>query len=84
MISSLFKFLDANHSKVFWGYIIFILLVVVLPLNGGLAVAAEGVQYFLPYRAFNVNDMISNVIGMMLGLGVMGRLRDGGTKRLRD
>ena len=46
--------------------------------------AAEGVQYFLTYRAFNVNDMISNVIGMMLGLGVMGRLRDGGTKRLRD
>ena len=34
MISSLFKFLDANHSKVFWGYIAFILLVVVLPLNG--------------------------------------------------
>ena len=50
----------------------------------GLALAAEGVQYFLTYRAFNVNDMISNVIGMMVGLGVMGRLRDGGTKRRRD
>jgi VanZ family protein len=119
MISSLFKFLDANHSKVFWGYITFILLMAVKPLNGlnshalnniyiveirldhllhgilflpwffisiriyrlpvwvavvagiGLAVAAEGVQYFLPYRAFNVNDMISNVIGMMLGLGIL-------------
>ena len=37
----------------------------------GLAVVAEGVQYFLTYRAFNVNDMISNVIGMMLGLGIL-------------
>ena len=31
----------------------------------------EGVQYFLPYRVFNVNDMISNVIGVMLGLGIL-------------
>ena len=37
----------------------------------GLVVGAEGVQYFLPYRAFNVNDMISNVIGVMLGLGII-------------
>jgi VanZ family protein len=36
-----------------------------------LALSAEGVQYFLPYRAFNVNDMISNVIGMMLGAGII-------------
>ena len=124
MIISLSKFLHENSSKFFWGYITFILLMAVIPLNGlnshalnnvyileirldhllhgilflpwffisiqifrqpvwvavvagiGLAVSAEGVQYFLPYRAFNVNDMISNVIGMMLGLGVMGRLRD--------
>ena len=32
-----------------------------------LALSAEGVQYFLPYRAFNVNDMISNLIGMGVG-----------------
>ena len=119
MISSLSKFLNANSSNVFWGYIAFILLMVVLPLNGfsnfalnnvyvvevrldhllhgilflpwffisiciyrlpvwlaiiagiGLAVAAEGVQYYLPYRAFNINDMISNVIGVMLWLGIL-------------
>ena len=125
MISSLSKLLNANPSKVFWGYISFILLMVVLPLNGlsahalnnvyiveirldhllhgilflpwffisiriyrlpvwvaiiaglGLALSAEGVQYFLPYRAFNVNDMISNLIGLAGGgLGVIGRRRD--------
>ena len=119
MIISFSKFLHENSSKVFWGYIAFILLMAVIPLNGlnshalnnvyiveirldhllhgilflpwffisirvyrlpvwvaivagiGLAVVAEGVQYYLPYRAFNVNDMISNVIGVMLGLGIV-------------
>ena len=63
----------------------------------GLALSAEGVQYFLTYRAFNVNDMISNVIGVMLGLGILvfsidkdarhtahDARRDEETKRLRD
>ena len=55
-----------------------------------LALSAEGVQYFLPYRAFNVNDMISNVIGVMLGAGILGfsvdkdARRDEETKRQRD
>jgi VanZ family protein len=30
------------------------------------AVCAEGIQYFLPYRAFNVNDVLSNTIGILL------------------
>ena len=43
----------------------------------GLALSAEGVQFYLPYRAFNVNDMISNLIGLAGGgLGVIGRRRD--------
>ena len=35
----------------------------------GLVFAAltEGIQYFLPYRAFNINDMIGNGIGVLLG-----------------
>ena len=118
-MNSFIKFLHSNPSKLFWGYIAFILLMAVMPLNGlnshalnnvyiveirldhllhgilflpwffisihiyglpvwvaiiagiGLVVGAEGVQYFLPYRAFNVNDMISNVIGVMLGLGII-------------
>jgi hypothetical protein len=34
MINTLFKFLDTNPVKIFWGYIVFVLLMVVLPLNG--------------------------------------------------
>ena len=36
-----------------------------------LALSAGGVQYFLTYRAFNVNDMISNSIGELVGMGVL-------------
>lgn len=31
------------------------------------AAAAEGVQFFIPYRAFNVNDLIGNGIGVTAG-----------------
>ncbi len=27
----------------------------------------EMLQYFLPYRAFNINDILSNIIGVILG-----------------
>ena len=30
------------------------------------AVAAESLQYFLPYRAYNINDMIANALGVVL------------------
>jgi len=29
---------------------------------------AEGLQYFLPYRAFNINDLLANLIGVVIGL----------------
>ncbi len=32
-----------------------------------LAAALEYSHYFLPYRAFNVNDLIYNVVGVLLG-----------------
>lgn len=35
-----------------------------------IAAATEGLQYFLHYRAFNINDMIANVTGVMIGLGM--------------
>jgi VanZ family protein len=31
------------------------------------AAVTEGVQYFLTYRVFNINDLIANSIGVMLG-----------------
>ncbi|MCB2219458.1 MAG: VanZ family protein [Bacteroidetes bacterium] len=27
----------------------------------------EGIQYFLPYRAFNINDLLANGLGVSLG-----------------
>jgi len=32
------------------------------------AFVLEGVQFFLSYRAFNINDMVANGIGVSLGL----------------
>ncbi len=31
------------------------------------AFATEGVQYFLPYRSYNINDLLSNFLGVFLG-----------------
>lgn len=31
------------------------------------AVITEWVQYFLTYRVFNINDLIANTIGVMIG-----------------
>ncbi len=31
------------------------------------AAAAEGIQYWLPYRAFNLMDVIFNILGVLLG-----------------
>lgn len=33
-----------------------------------IAFIAEGVQYFLTYRAFNINDLIANILGVVLGM----------------
>ncbi|MEI6747720.1 MAG: VanZ family protein [Bacteroidota bacterium] len=32
-----------------------------------MAFATEGVQYFLTYRSYNVNDLLSNFLGVLLG-----------------
>lgn len=36
----------------------------------GLAFAAgsETLQYFLPYRAFNINDLVANMLGVVIGI----------------
>lgn len=31
------------------------------------ATLSEGAQYFLPYRAFNINDLLANNIGIFAG-----------------
>ena len=48
-------------------------------LAGGLALAGglEGIQYGLPYRAWNINDMIGNGMGVLLG-GVVAMVKEKG------
>jgi VanZ family protein len=31
------------------------------------AIVTEWVQFFLPYRAFNINDLIANALGVLIG-----------------
>ncbi len=42
-------------------------------LMPGLALAAgsEGLHYFLPFRSFNVNDALANVLGIALGFAAL-------------
>lgn len=46
-----------NHN---WG--------VIIPLAILLSAAAEVSHFFIPYRAYNINDLISNVAGVILGI----------------
>ena len=32
-----------------------------------MAFATEGVQYFITYRTYNINDLLSNFLGVLLG-----------------
>ncbi len=40
-------------------------------LSLGLAIVAEGIHYYLPYRAYNINDLLGNIIGVVLGLAIV-------------
>lgn len=54
-----------KSGAIFWknkGNIIFYLLVGIL-----FATAAEAIQYVLPYRAFNINDLLANGLGVVMG-----------------
>jgi glycopeptide antibiotics resistance protein len=44
-------------------------------LSGMVVVLFEGIQKILPYRSFNINDMLANGIGAMLGLLLLRLLR---------
>lgn len=45
-----------------------------LALGAGLVltVISEGVQYWLPYRAFNLVDLLSNFVGVVVGALIVG------------
>ncbi|MDP3462570.1 MAG: VanZ family protein, partial [Bacteroidales bacterium] len=35
------------------------------------AAGSEGLQYLLPWRAFNVNDLLANMLGILLGSSLL-------------
>lgn len=45
---------------------------VVLTVAVFFAAVMEGVQYMLPYRAWNVNDLLANGVGIIVGGMLMG------------
>ncbi len=74
---------DLVHLLVFlpWGFIGFMYLgrrsqgywtraFLWIVIGVGLGVAAEGIQYWIAYRSFNLSDMAFNVTGVLLGSSV--------------
>ena len=57
----LWKIAEVSGKNNFYNTVLYILL------GLAFAVATEMIQYFLPYRAFNINDMIANGLGIMIG-----------------
>ena len=46
--------------------------IIVLIIIGLLfALITEGIQFYLPYRTFNVNDLIGNIFGVIVGLPII-------------
>ena len=35
------------------------------------ATGSEGLQYLLPWRAYNVNDLLANMLGILLGFSLL-------------
>lgn len=46
-----------------------------LSLGFILVFITEGIQYFIPYRAFNARDLFSNSLGLIIGLGLYALLK---------
>lgn len=49
----------------------------------GIGVLTESVQYLLPYRGFDINDMIANFLGVTLGWGAIVLCRQAVRRRRR-
>lgn len=39
------------------------------------ALASESFQYFIPYRAFNINDLFANLMGVSIGLFLLALIK---------
>lgn len=43
-------------------------LLLILLIGLLFAIGSEGLQFFLPYRTFNINDLLSNALGILTGV----------------
>lgn len=57
----LWKMVGVSFSRDLQATLLYILLGLLF------AIANETVQYLLPYRAFNINDLLANGLGVLLG-----------------
>lgn len=42
------------------------------------AIITEGIQFYLPYRTFNINDLIANTLGVILGFPIIFLVKEQG------
>ncbi|HDP75518.1 MAG TPA: hypothetical protein ENN49_06555 [Bacteroidales bacterium] len=81
------------HTDYLVHVVLFVLLVISLRLMGikifniGVfillllaSILAEVWQLYIPHRTFNISDLISNIIGVLIGYGVAGGIR----RRIKD
>jgi VanZ family protein len=54
-------FSGARFNRTLWKPLRWILVGLIL------AVTTECIQYFLPYRSFNINDLAANILGVLMG-----------------
>lgn len=69
MIILLFNLKDASVNFFLFRPLIWLILGFVL------VITTEGIQYFIPYRAFNARDLFSNSLGLIVGLGLYALLK---------
>lgn len=63
----LFLWIEKGSDLVLTSGKIFIWIILLLVF----AAITEVIQYFLTYRAFNINDMLANILGIIIGFAIV-------------
>jgi len=94
-VNSVSTVLGDNYTlHIRWDYLLHALVYMPLPvlmalnykrgalISFGFAALFELLQMIIPYRAFNINDLVANGVGVVLGLVVLVIFRKGILERL--
>lgn len=86
----------AVHTDYFVHVILFIAIVLVvnllrikiklrflIPLMFAVAIVAEVIQLYIPKRTFNYWDLVSNIVGVAIGVGIVWLARELVSRRMR-